>query len=110
LTTYDFAIYRGDTFNGAQFTVSVNASPPDLTGASILMAIRSKINFAVASTLSTGAGLTITDAAQGKFRIDPQVFNMAPGAYSYDIQLTVGGVVKTYVRGTVTVTGDQSYA
>jgi len=34
---YDISVIKGDTYNGVQFTVEVNGSPKDLTGAVIKM-------------------------------------------------------------------------
>jgi hypothetical protein len=110
MNTYDIEQYQGDTFNGANFTISVNASPLDLSAASISMKVRSQSTFELAATLSLGAGLTVTNGAGGVFRIDPQIFPMGPGTFLYDIQITIGTTVKTYVRGTITITPDVTHA
>lgn len=103
MTTYNFTARRGDTYNGATFTVTVNAVPLDLTGA----AIKAQFGLGAALILSVGAGITITDAAGGAFRFDSCIIDLPPGAYPYDIQITLAsGAVKTYVSGVLIVTPD----
>ena len=100
---YDFSDHvRGDTYNGATFTVTVNSVALDLTGASISATFK-KDNFTY--TLSTGNGLTISDAAGGEFQVDEQVINWREGKYRYDITFTLSdGSIKSYIYGTWNIT------
>lgn len=103
MTTYDFAVRRGDTYNGATFTVAVNSAPLDLTGA----AIKAQFGHAPSLVLSIGAGIAVTNAAGGAFRFDSRIIDLPAGTYPYDIQITLAsGVVRTYISGVMTVAAD----
>lgn len=100
--TYNFPNHKkGDTFNGIQFTVNVNALPSDLTGADIKMELRNKNCIAVLG-FSTGNGrITITDAVNGVFQINSGIIDIPVDTYNYDIQITYPvNIVKTYIEGT----------
>jgi len=96
----------GDTFDGATFTVSVNASPLDLTAATITMLLkRGDCSGQVALTLNTTSGLTITDALNGVFQIDEQIISIPAGTYYYEITFVLADAsVKTYISGNWTIT------
>ncbi len=108
MRTFSFSARRGDTYNGVQFQYIINEVPKNLTGATIKIGFRQgSANGQQVLVLSTGNGVTITNAAQGIFRIDPFIVLLPAGNYPYDIQLTdVAGVVKTYVSGTLKVIQD----
>jgi hypothetical protein len=56
-------------------------------------------------TSVASAGITITNATGGLFKINQQIINIEVFNYIYDIQLTLAsGVVKTYVSGTFSIT------
>jgi hypothetical protein len=106
-TKYDITTINDDTFNGVQFTISVNGDLLDLTNYSIKMQARARYNLPPIFTIYDGSGITITDAVNGVFRIDPQIFHGVPGVYQYDIQLTSqDGIVKTYISGLFTLLED----
>jgi hypothetical protein len=105
---YNYGSYlRGDTIPAKTFqvqsTIDQTTTPVDLTNASI------KCNFILGvqkKSLSTGNGITVTDAAQGEFQIDAFVLNYA-GTYKYDIQfLFDDGSIKTYISGICTIIND----
>jgi hypothetical protein len=101
---------KGDTFDGVLFTVKVNTVALDLTSAHIDMDLRLEPLGIVAKTFSEGAGITITDASNGKFRIDSQIIDISAGLYYYDIEITLSnGVVKTYVGGRWKILQDVTY-
>ena len=105
MTEYNFSVKQGTTFNGARFTVTLNDSPVDLTGASIQASFRKDQKTPAAMRLSVGAGLTISDAAAGQFWIDAQEFLASPGTYKYEIEITLAsGVIKSWIRGTAIIT------
>lgn len=109
-TTYNISVLNGDTYAGCNFTITVNSAALNLTGAAIKMQVRKQREEAVVLELSTGSGITITTAAEGKFKINEQVISCAVGVYLYDIQITLsGGNIKTYIKGTFTVLGDITY-
>jgi hypothetical protein len=98
----------GDTFDGAEFTISLNASPLDLTGATIETIVkRGDCNGQVALTLSTATAgqMTITNASGGVFQIDEQIISLPAATYYYEIKFTLAdSSVKTYISGTWTIT------
>jgi hypothetical protein len=107
MTKYNIIAFRGDTWNGVQFTINVNGSPKDLTLTTIKMSIRDK-NRKIIKTVSSAlsSGITITDDEGGTFIINPFIADFEAGSYNYDIQFTTATVVKTYVQGTFTVKQD----
>jgi hypothetical protein len=104
MTTYNITTTDGDTCQIIEFTVTVNSVALDLTGATItLQANPSQTGPAVIS-LSTGGGLTITNAVGGVFRIPAQIISAQPGVYNYFIKFFLAnGEVHTYISGTWTV-------
>ncbi len=99
------SIVRGDTWKGVQFTITKDGDPVDLTDC------EAKITFRHPSdtwTIETGAGITITDAANGVLRIDEiQVLDVSAVVYKGDLQLTFpSGEVVTYLKIELTVTDD----
>ena len=96
----DFEHYRGDTFFQTIFEVKINGTALDLTGIPIKMQLRQNWDKDVALELSIANGkLEIIDAINGKFAIKEQVINVYPFEYSYDIQMTIGTEVRTWVKG-----------
>ena len=64
-----------------------------------------KIYLSLTSVAS--AGLTITNASQGRFKINNQIINIDSGVYLYDIEITFSnGEVKTWVSGEFNVKCD----
>lgn len=109
MTTYDFSHKRGDTYNGAEFTITVNSSPLDLTGASFLCQFKSTPLSAPVLTFTLGAGISLVTPAAGVFKFDSQIINLPAGSYVYDVQITLAnGTVKTYISGTMTIIEDVS--
>jgi len=108
--TYDIEVYNNDTYPGATFTVLVNGEVLDLTDSAIRMQVRKTRDEDAIIDLALGSGLTLTDAAAGKFAVDAQVFSCVPGRYLYDIEITLtSGEVKTYVKGYFKITGDVTH-
>lgn len=106
MTTYNFSALKGDTYDGATFTLVVNGSAVNLTGAVIKAQFKKdKVGLSV-KTISDGSGITIVDAQNGVFKIDPFIPNMPAGNYYYDIQITIAGVTKTRVSGIMTIEQD----
>lgn len=106
---YNFKTHvAGDTFEGVQITLTLTSgettSPIDLTGSTIKLQFIKVGNTAVASTLEIGSGITVDDAANGIFSIDPFTVWSDDGIYEYDVQVTNGSTVKTYMKGEFKVT------
>jgi hypothetical protein len=104
MTTYNITTTSGDTCQIIEFTVTVDAVPLDLTGATITVQANPSQDGSAAISLSTGGGLTITNAVGGVFRINSQVIKAQPGIYNYFIKFFLSnGQVHTYISGTWTV-------
>lgn len=103
--TYDFPeAILGDTFDGIKFTMSLNGSPLDLTGASIIMTLMVGCDSIVYST--ENGCLTITDPPTlGTFEFNRQLILInAYGVFNYEITFYLSnGDIKTYLSGTWTI-------
>jgi hypothetical protein len=102
---------RNDTFNEVPFQINFNSAPLDLTDAEICMQLRKVYDGEVFLTLSSvmDAGITITDALAGEFKINEQIISVKAGNYLYDIQITFAdGTVKTWIEGVFTILNDVS--
>lgn len=101
---------KGDTFRGVEFTlIDYDTSVAiDLTGATIKCQFRYKSKRgALQADLSVGSGLTVTDATGGVVEINSiSPIDWAIGIYYYDLEVTSGGEVKTYVGGTMKIIQD----
>jgi hypothetical protein len=99
----NFTHTKGDTFNEVAFEVKKNGTAINLTGATIKMQLRkcySDVTPALALTSVSSAGITITGASAGQFKINAQIIDIEVFNYVYDIQFTLSsGEVKTYVKG-----------
>jgi len=106
----NFTHKKGDTFDEVPFELKVNTVAVNLTGAVIKMQLRKFDNTSTAAlslTSASSAGITITDATAGKFKINSQIIDIDAYTYVYDIQITLSsGVVKTYVSGTFNITNE----
>lgn len=100
---------RGDTFNEVPFDLEINNVPVDLSDAVIRMQLRKEYGGVIALNLTSvdNAGITITDAVNGKFKINEQIINIDACNYIYDIQFDINGKIKTYVTtGNFLITND----
>ena len=103
--------YRGDTFNGIQFTLIDYATSIaiDLTGATIKTQFRKlKKTGAIQLELNIGTGITVTDLVGGIFVFDSITsLNWSTNTYYYDVEVTLAsGDIKTYIEGTLTIVED----
>ena len=91
---------KDDTWAGQEFTLYVNGVVKDLTSATIVLTLDT------GDTLSTTNGdITITDATNGVFRIGEQTISFDAGVHKYEIKFTFSdGDIKTYIKGTWTIT------
>lgn len=89
---------KGDTWEGASFTITVNGGAIDLSGASIEMPLRDDNTGDLVDTLSTGDGdILITGA--NTFSIAPFVV-VYSSKMKFDIKITFSdGSIKTYIKG-----------
>jgi len=77
----------GDTWPGLSITLTEDAVPIDLTGASIKAEFfKDRI---LTLTLETGSGITITNPLNGQFQFDViNRLNLQPGLHTGDLQVT----------------------
>jgi hypothetical protein len=100
--SYNFTHIKGDTFEAVNFALVKNSVVVNLTGATIRMQLRSECGGLIALSLTSvaNAGITITNAAGGLFRINQQIINIASGNYLYDLEiLFADNTVKTWLSG-----------
>ena len=107
-------VRRGDTYNGSQFTLLLNGSPVDLTGATIAMDMRLTPDGASEKRFETGGkGITIANPpTNGIFSIDEQIIDVADfGNFYYDIEIALNtGEVKTWIWGIWPIAEDITHA
>lgn len=113
MTTYNFPSHiKGDTFDGAAFTLTLNGAAIDLTDSIITMDVRLVKTGVSAKRFTSVANenITITVPLEGKFEINNQVVDINAGRYFYDIQIEFpDGTIKTYISGTWTIVQDVTY-
>lgn len=105
----NFSHIKGDTFEAVNFAVVKNTVALSLTGAVIKMQLKKECDGVAILSLTSvaSAGLTITNAAGGLFKINQQIINIPEFNYVYDIQITFAdGTVKTWVEGNFVVKCD----
>lgn len=105
----DFTHIKGDTFEAVNFELLVNTVALNLTGCTLRMQLRKEYGGIVYLSLTSvaSAGITITSAANGLFKINKQVINIEAANYIYDIELIkADGTVKTYISGNFSITND----
>jgi hypothetical protein len=105
----NFSHIQGDTFEAVNFEVIKNGDALDLTGAVIRMQLRKECGGIpiLSFTSVASAGLTITNAASGLFKINRQIINIAEFNYLYDIEITFSDLtVKTWISGNFLVQCD----
>lgn len=105
----DFTHKKGDTFEAVNFAMLVNSVVLNLTGCTLKMQLRKEYGGIIYLSLTSvaNAGITISNAAGGLFRINKQIINIDAANYIYDIELTkADGTVKTYISGNFYITND----
>jgi hypothetical protein len=93
---------RNATFNEVPFEILIDSVPLDLTGAVIRMQVKKDACSSAVLTLTSvgSAGITITDAVNGQFKINEQIIDIPTCNYEYDIKITLAsGEVDYYVGG-----------
>jgi len=100
--------YKGDTFKQIPMVYKLNGTPQDLTGAIIRMQLRKErdgVSYLELTSVAN-AGITITNATTGSFKINTQVINIHAGNYVYDIEFNINGVIETLIKGDFIITND----
>jgi hypothetical protein len=93
---------RNATFDEVNFQISIDDTFVNLTGCVIKMQVKKNACSSPLLSLTSvdSAGITITNANVGEFKINEQIINLPACDYEYDIQITfVDGSKKTYVGG-----------
>jgi len=104
------SVFKGDTFEDLQFTLSIDGVPEDLTSYAIASKFRRTCKTGEeVKSISIGAGITLVDATAGVFKIDAFNVDWSVATYYYDIEFTDGTDINTYVEGTLTVKQDVTY-
>ena len=100
--------YKGDTFKQIPMVYRLNGFPQDLTGTIIRMQLRKEkdgVSYLVLTSVAN-AGITITNAANGAFKINTQIIDIQAGNYIYDIEFNINGVIETLIKGDFILTND----
>lgn len=106
---FNFETIKGDTWDGAMFQIIVNSGSLDLSYCNIKADFKVNRSDTAAYTMSTENNrIEITEPLEGKFRMIPQIINLKPATYIYDMQFTFTDtlIVKTYFSGHLTVSQD----
>ena len=106
----DNSIIKGDTFPGFNCRLLINDVVQDLTSYDIKMYVRFKDKTGpISKQLTVGDGIIYTDAADGRFSIQPFEADFRAGKHYYDIQFTTGTQINTYLQGIINVLQDVTY-
>jgi len=115
MALYNFKNHKkGDTFDGVEFTITVNGNSLILTEATIKMDMRETPLGVVVKSFSTPtSGITISSpTTAGKFIIDQQIIDIPAFKYYYDIEISLATnpvEIKTYVWGRWEIVQDITY-
>jgi len=106
-SVHNYRETEGDTFaDDLEFTDRLTGDPIDLTGISGAALVVSKdfddTSPALWSATQSGGEITIPTPANGVVLIRKSI-DLAPGEYVYNYSHTVGGVLRTYMRGSFSV-------
>lgn len=100
--TLNLIAQNNTTFDAVPFQILIDTVPLDLTDALIEMQVKKDACATPVLSFSSidDAGITITDALDGWFKINEQIINLKPCNYHYDIKITLSdSSVKRYVGG-----------
>lgn len=106
-----FTHKKGDTFEEVPFQVKINNIVVNLTGATIKMQLRKTYEdteAALSLTSAGSAGITLSNAANGEFKINKQIIDIPVYNYLYDIQITFsdGTVKSSWIYGSFNITNE----
>lgn len=105
---FNIKAYKNDTLS-LVFEMKLNGDPIDLSSSVVKMYVRpSAESNTLAMFFEEGNGITVSanpDNFENIININ-KVVNINAGEYVYDLEITTGSVVKTYLTGEFTVTQD----
>ena len=108
------AVYNGVIDQGADWYINFtykdpSGNPINLTGYTAALQMRtSPLARTTVLSLTTGAGITITGST-GLVAVHAtatQTAAIAPGKYSYDLEIANGGIVTRLIQGTMEVSAN----
>lgn len=107
---YNTGIVRGDYFS-EQFTLSIDGESIDLTSATARIQLRTTSNALIAEyELLTNdfdiTGLRIDESVLSWTINNSDTAEFNPGTYKYDLEITLGGKTRTYIKGVFNVERD----
>lgn len=107
----DLEHYKGDTFDEILFEYKINGIAEDLTNTVIKMQLRKEHDGAVFLSLTSvdNAGITITDAVNGLWKINRQVIDIKGYNYIYDIEFNKNGEINTDIKGNFNIINDVTH-
>jgi hypothetical protein len=101
----DFTMYQGDS-KTLQVTVLTEAGgPADLAGAAIRWQLATKIKGPAIVEKAIGSGITLVDAAAGRFDValDPPDTEPLTGVHYYEAEVVNLAIVSTVLTGSVEI-------
>jgi hypothetical protein len=99
--TIDLSAYRGDSW-AQPFRLKQGTTPVNLSGATIKSEARAM------NGVKYNLPVQVDDPVNGQLQIRLPSGSLPPAPYDYDIEVTISGVVTTWVRGRLTVDEDVS--
>jgi uncharacterized membrane protein len=102
----DFTMYAGDSKTLAVTVRDADNVVVDLSGYTITWALSASVYDAEPLVSKTiGSGITVVDAAAGRFNvtIDPDDTADLRGAYYFEAEIVLSGSVTTVLTGTATI-------
>ena len=103
-TTYNTGIVRGDTFE-EEFSFTTGGEPVVLAGAVVRIQIRTRGGEVVGS-YENGAGVVVGESSFIWSIEGSETSEWVGGSYQFDIEITIGGTVRTYAAGAFDVIKD----
>jgi hypothetical protein len=94
----DLVAYRGDSWSQV-FRFKQNDVPVNLTGATIAAWARDTDGTVLHFNVANGG-------SNGQVTLSFPTPAFPPGSYRYDVEVTLGGVISTWVRGQLRIEGD----
>jgi hypothetical protein len=97
--TVNLDVYRGDTWSQT-FRLQQDGAPLDLTAATVACWIIDANNTVI------HLAATITSPTNGEITIAPGADPVPAAQYNYDLEITQGTEIRTWVKGQLTVRQD----
>ena len=107
--TLEESVRRGDTWQGFTLQILNGGAPLNLTGYLVRMQVRLWRSAPPIMDVTRGSGISVTDLT-GQISIDPKLLDVEEGLYMFDVECTSpGGVVTTFLKGTLLVHNDVTH-